>query len=87
MPYGYYTILKVFFFGALTWFGMRSNKDQSNFLKSGNGLFLILALILYNPFLQIHLGSKILWLFLNIGTVIFMMRIIQKLRPPNETEF
>ena len=80
LPYGFYTITRIVFFGSLLWFGIQSFGANKKFFYSGLGVFLILAAILYNPVFQIHLGSRVVWLVLNVATLYLIWRIIESLK-------
>jgi hypothetical protein len=72
-PYAYYSLLKLVFVATLIWLGLRHKVFRKTFLISSQGLILILALFLYNPIVQIHLGNRWGWLILNAGTVLYML--------------
>jgi hypothetical protein len=65
MPYGYYFLSRLVVFVCAIYFAMQLN-DQSD--TTWVWIFGFLAL-LYNPFIPIHLGSKGLWIIVNIATV------------------
>lgn len=70
MPYGYYTLLRIIFFGSLLYLAFavydKDNDISLPVISTG-----ILAVI-YNPIFTIHLGNKEAWTVLNIVTVVFM---------------
>lgn len=65
MPYGYYFLSRLVVFVCAIYFAIQLN-DQSD--TTWVWIFGFLAL-LYNPFIPIHLGSKGLWIIVNIATV------------------
>lgn len=69
MPYGYYFLSRLVVFVCAIYFAMQLN-DQSD--TTWVWIFGFLAL-LYNPFIPIHLGSKGLWVIVNIITVVMFL--------------
>lgn len=69
MPYGYYFLSRLVVFVCAIYFAMQLN-DQSD--TTWVWIFGFLAL-LYNPFIPIHLGSKGLWVIVNIITAIIFL--------------
>ena len=69
MPYGYYFLSRLVVFVCAIYFAMQLN-DQSD--TTWVWIFSFLAL-LYNPFIPIHLGSKGLWVIVNIITAIIFL--------------
>lgn len=67
LPYGYYMLLKVLFFGSLAYFIF----EYLNHSESTGSTLLVLAvlIILYNPIFPVELGSKALWIIVNLGTI------------------
>lgn len=67
MPYVYYTALRLFFCGVLCWLSWRL------IVMRGWPLVWLAAtvplVVLYNPFIPVHLGSKWIWVPINIVTV------------------
>lgn len=83
MPYAYYQFLRIIFFGTLIWF------FKSTFIthiKKELKLILLLLIALYNPFFPLHLGSKIAWALLNLGTCMFLYWNANNHMPPSHTE-
>ena len=70
LPYGYYVLLKVLFFGSLMYFAVEHLKDNESTVSILIILFILI--ILYNPIFLVELGSKTLWVFVNIGTMGFL---------------
>ena len=67
MPYIYYMGLRLFFFAILIWLSWRLV-----FTGRWSLLWLLVCIpliVLYNPLIPIHLGSKLLWTVFNIATV------------------
>jgi hypothetical protein len=65
LPYGYYTLLRLFLCGVSLFFlfGARLRlEDWQQWTLGG-------IAVLYNPLIPIHLGEKGLWGFLNVATV------------------
>ena len=71
MPYGFYVLLRLCFCGALCWLSWQ-------ILIKGGGwsrawlITSIPLIILYNPIIQIHLGSKFIWIRINVASVAVM---------------
>lgn len=66
LPYAYYFFLRFVIFGSLLWLTLREYSVDKRFFYSGVGVFTLLGLILYNPLLPVHLGSKLIWFGLNL---------------------
>ena len=72
MPYGYYTLLKVVLCTVLL------RQAFLNFeVKNTLWISLVAFAVLYNPLLQLHLGSKFMWSMLNIATVLFIVHSLR----------
>ena len=71
LPYSFYILLRILFFTSMIYYAIAIYK--------GNICIKIVVLvafaILYNPIIAVHLGSKILWLIINIATLIFMYNL------------
>ena len=67
LPYGYYILLKVLFFGSLIYFAFEHQKETEP--TGATLIVLIVLIILYNPIFLVELGSKTLWVFVNLGTI------------------
>ena len=70
LPYGYYTLLRIIVTGVFTWSAIINYKKGNQSLLWASGLLALL----FNPFLKIHL-TKELWVFIDIGTGIFLLSI------------
>ena len=82
MPYEFYTVARTVFFGALLLMFVRrfASKQQ----PSGKQLIVgAVFLILYNPVFQVHLGSKELWLIVNVLTLFLLASLFTE---PSDTE-
>lgn len=67
MPYRYYILLKLSYCIILSWLSWKT----FNIEKYRTWLFVSIPLaLLYNPIIPIHLGSKSLWIAINLFTVI-----------------
>ena len=66
LPYAYYFFLRFVIFGSLVWLTLKEYADDERFFYSGVGALTLLGLILYNPLLPVHLGSKLIWFCLNL---------------------
>ncbi|MGJ8564015.1 MAG: DUF6804 family protein [Alphaproteobacteria bacterium] len=77
LPYSFYVLVRLVFFVGILWCGWQLYlKDD----KVTNIHFVLAGLaILYNPVFLIHLGSKLLWLIINLGTAFFIYKISNKL--------
>lgn len=83
-PYEFYILIRLVFFVAVIWCGWQlyqKNKQISiiHFVIAG-------LAILYNPFFLIHLGSKLVWFVINIGTAFFILKIFDKLFTVDSTK-
>lgn len=83
MPYGFYNLTRVVFFGALIWFGLSALKYDSKYYVTLHGLFAAGLVVLYNPVWPIHLGSKVIWVFINIFTL-WLLKVMMELKEQNE---
>jgi|AntRauTorckE6833_2_1112554.scaffolds.fasta_scaffold14755_2 hypothetical protein len=73
-PYAYYILLRLFFFGCLLFLGYAVYYKAQDLTAP---LFVIGGLaLLYNPLFPVHLGSKAIWLGVNIGTVFYMFWVV-----------
>ena len=76
LPYAYYMLLRLLFFGCLIFIGFKIYEKSHEFIAP---LFIIGGLaLLYNPLFPIHLGSKVAWIIINIGTIAFMFWLSEK---------
>ena len=70
LPYSYYVLLRLLFFGCLLFMGYAVYEKVQVFSPP---IFIIGGLaLLYNPIFLVHLGSKGLWFSINLGTIAFM---------------
>ena len=67
MPYGYYTLSRLVVSGCALYFALNSHKRNDN-VKVWIFGFLV---VLYNPIIPISLGSKELWMIVNIPTIYY----------------
>ena len=67
MPFGYYTISRLIVSGCALYFAVKLYKQQDKFKPWIFG-FLVM---LYNPIIPMALGSKELWLLVNIPTIYY----------------
>ena len=66
MPYGYYFLSRLVVFVCAIYFAMQLNSQSDTALVWVFGFFALL----YNPFIPIHLGSKGLWIVVNLVTAV-----------------
>ena len=64
MPYGYYFLSRLVVFVCAIYFAMQLNSQSDAALVWVFGFFALL----YNPIIPIHLGSKDLWVIVNLVT-------------------
>tara|TARA_Y100001935_G_C17170956_1_gene440208 strand:- start:137 stop:424 length:288 start_codon:yes stop_codon:yes gene_type:complete len=64
MPYGYYFLLRLVVFVCAVYFAIQLNSQSDTTLVWIFGFFALL----YNPFIPIYLGSKSLWVIVNLIT-------------------
>ena len=64
MPYGYYFLSRLVVFVCSIYFAMQLNSQSDTTLVWVFGFFALL----YNPIIPIHLGSKGLWVIVNLVT-------------------
>ena len=64
MPYGYYFLSRLVVFVCAIYFAMQLNSQSDTTLVWVFGFFALL----YNPIIPIHLGSKSLWVIVNLVT-------------------
>lgn len=76
-PYSYYILLKLLFFGTLIYYAFKLYPGKIN----GKIAALIALIILYNPIVLVHLGNKLLWLMVNIATLVFMYVLKNQVKP------
>jgi hypothetical protein len=67
MPFGYYIISRLIVSGCALYFAVKFYKQQDNFKPWIFG-FLV---VLYNPIVPMPLGSKELWMIVNIPTIYY----------------
>jgi len=67
MPFGYYMILRLIVSGCALYFVVKFYKQKDNFKPWIFG-FLV---VLYNPIIPMPLGSKVLWMIVNIPTIYY----------------
>ena len=67
MPYGYYTLSRLIVSGCALYFAIDLYKQN----KTTHVWIFGFIAILYNPFFPITLGSKALWIMVNIPTVVY----------------
>ena len=67
MPFGYYMISRLIVSGCALYFAVKFYKQQDNFKPWIFG-FLV---VLYNPIIPMPLGSKELWMIVNIPTIYY----------------
>jgi len=67
MPFGYYMISRLIVSGCALYFAVKFYKQQDNFKPWIFG-FLV---VLYNPIIPMPLGSKALWMIVNIPTIYY----------------
>ena len=65
MPYGYYFLLRLVVFVCAVYFAFQLNSPSDSTLVWVFGFFALL----YNPFIPIYLGSKSVWVVVNLITV------------------
>jgi hypothetical protein len=78
LPYVYYIVLRIIIFGSLLWLTLREFGKNNRFFYSGVGFFTALGLILYNPLLPVHLGSKFIWFLLNLVGLYLIRHLITR---------
>lgn len=68
MPYGYYVLLKIVLCTVLL-------RQAFLHFKADNALWISLLAfaVLYNPLIQISLGSKVMWSISNIATILLII--------------
>ena len=64
MPYGYYFLSRLVVFVCAIYFAIQLNNQSDTTLVWVFGFFALL----YNPVIPIHLGSKGLWVIVNLVT-------------------
>ena len=78
LPYAFYFFLRIVIFGALLWLALREYRTDNQFFFSGLGAITLLGLILYNPLLPVHLGSKLIWFGLNIAGLVLIRKLMTR---------
>jgi len=78
LPYEFYFFLRLVIFGSLLWLALKEYNKDKKFFYSGLGLFSLLGLILYNPLLPVHLGSKLIWFGLNLAGIFLIRKLITR---------
>ena len=78
LPYAFYFFLRIVIFGSLLWLALREYAVDKKFFYSGVGVFTLLGLILYNPLLPVHLGSKFIWFGLNLAGLFLIRKLITR---------
>jgi hypothetical protein len=66
MPYGYYTLVRLFFCGVSLFYLTRPAG-----VRDGEKWVLVGLAVLYNPLVPVELGDKTLWTIVNIATVAY----------------
>ena len=67
MPYGYYMLSRLIVSGCALYYAIKSHRS-----KDTVSLWLFgFIVVLYNPLIPISLGSKALWMIVNIPTIIY----------------
>ena len=67
MPYGYYMLSRLVVSGCALYFALNAHKRNDDIKVWVFGFFVIL----YNPIIPISLGSKGLWMIVNIPTIYY----------------
>lgn len=73
--YSFYILLRILFFGSIIYYAIQIYQDDID-IKI---VVLVAFAILYNPVIVVHLGSKLLWLVINIATLVFMYNLKDKI--------
>ena len=69
MPYGYYMLSRLVFATAMAVIAyMLFKRSNATWVAA------VSLVVLYNPIIPIHLGSKALWTIVNIMTITFVYR-------------
>jgi hypothetical protein len=75
LPYGYFVLLRLLFFVVLLVLGYAVYKKEQTLTLP---LVVIGGLaILYNPLILLHLGSKVVWIVVNLGSLVFMFWVVE----------
>ena len=77
MPYLFYILLRILFFVSIVYYFIAIYNNININIKI---IILIILAILYNPFIVVHLGGKLLWTIVNIATLFFMYTIKGKMK-------
>ncbi len=75
LPYSFYILLRILFFTSMIYYAIAIYNGKID-IKI---VVLVVLTILYNPIIATHLGSKLLWLIINIATLVFMYSIKNKI--------
>lgn len=78
LPYAYYFFLRIIIFGSLVWLTLKEFEQDKKFFYSGLGVLTLLGLILYNPLLPVHLGSKLIWFGLNLVGICLINKLMTR---------
>ena len=78
LPYAYYFFLRIVIFGSLLWLALREAGRDNGFWTTGLGAITVLGLILYNPLLPVHLGSKLIWFGLNVAGLYLIRKLMTR---------
>ena len=79
VPYAYFIYLKIVVFFSCVYYALKLWNDKKNFKQRVviRWAFVTFAFI-YNPILQVHLYSKLPWIFINIITILFLIIVADK---------
>jgi hypothetical protein len=78
LPYAYYFFLRIIIFGSLFWLTLKEFEQDKKFFYSGLGVLTLLGLILYNPLLPVHLGSKLIWFSFNLVGIFLIRKLMTR---------
>jgi len=78
LPYAYYFFLRIVIFGSLLWLALQEAGRDKGFWTTGLGAVTVLGLILYNPLLPVHLGSKLIWFGLNLAGLFLIRKLMTR---------
>jgi len=76
MPYGYYMLVRLGFCVACIYYAFQARPP----IAVGHRFALGGLAVLYNPLAPVHLGSKGLWIAVNIATVAYFWFLDRQLR-------
>lgn len=71
LPYGYYTLLRLFLCGACLYLAYGGDEQPATWQRWSLGAFAVL----YNPVLPVRIGDKSLWELANIATVVVLWTV------------